>query len=137
MNPLLGIVSLRNNQFKGPIEFRNTSSFSKLHILFLQQNKFKGHIPKSISKISNLKNLDLHDNNFTGSVPNLANLEYLDLSYNKLEGEIPGSLGDMLELMLSHNSFSSFGKSFELSDLTHIQSMDLSSNCFRGPLPSQ
>uniref|UniRef100_M4DWX8 Leucine-rich repeat-containing N-terminal plant-type domain-containing protein n=1 Tax=Brassica campestris TaxID=3711 RepID=M4DWX8_BRACM len=66
--------------------------------------------------------------NFTGSVPNLANLEYLDLSYNKLEGEIPGSLGDMLELMLSHNSFSSFGKSFELSDLTHIQSMDLSSN---------
>ncbi|CAN6900618.1 unnamed protein product [Brassica oleracea] len=100
MNPLLGIVSLRKNQFKGPIEFWNTSSFSKLHILFLQQNKFNGHIPKSISSFSNLKNLDLHDNNFTGSVPKLANLMYLDLSYNKLEGEIPGSLGDMLDLML-------------------------------------
>ncbi|XP_018448995.2 receptor-like protein 30 [Raphanus sativus] len=136
MNPLLGIVSLRKNQFKGPIEFRNASSFSKLLILFLQQNKFNGPIPKSISKFSNLKNLDLHDNSFTGSVPNLPNLEFLDLSYNKLEGEIPGPLGDMLELMLAHNSFSSFGKAFELSDLTHIQSMDLSSNSLRGPLPS-
>ncbi|CAN7031515.1 unnamed protein product [Brassica rapa subsp. trilocularis] len=133
MNPLLGIVSLRNNQFKGPIEFRNTSSFSKLHILFLQQNKFNGHIPKSISKISNLKNLDLHDNNFTGSVPNLANLEYLDLSYNKLEGEIPGSLGDMLELMLSHNSFSSFGNQWILVQIVFEDHYLV--NSFGGSIP--
>ncbi|KAL0854919.1 hypothetical protein Bca101_060071 [Brassica carinata] len=135
MNPLLRTASLRKNQFEGQVEFRNTSSFSKLHILFLQQNKFDGPIPKSISKFSNLKNLDLHDNNFTGSVPNLANLEYLDLSYNKLEGEVSDSLGSVSELTLSHNFFSSFGKSFEVFDLTNIQTLDLSSNSFRGPLP--
>ncbi|CAN6899269.1 unnamed protein product, partial [Brassica oleracea] len=140
MNPLLGIVSLRKNQFKGPIEFWNTCSFSKLHILFLQQNKFNGHIPKSISNFSNLKNLDLHDNNFTGSVPKLANLMYLDLSYNKLEGEIPGSLGDMLELMLSHNSFSSFGNQWILIQIVYedhylVGFANLSNNSFGGSIP--
>ncbi|KAF2610732.1 hypothetical protein F2Q70_00013101 [Brassica cretica] len=37
--------------------------------------------------------------------------------------------------MLSHNSFSRFGKSLEVSDVTHIQTLDLSSNSFQGPLP--
>ncbi|XP_006414117.2 receptor like protein 30 [Eutrema salsugineum] len=162
MNPSLTWVVLTRNQFKGPIEFSNTSSSSKLQGLYLSHNKFDGPIPKSISKFSNLEHLFLGSNSFTGSVPTflskLVNLEILDLSHNnlvgpiprsnivklksldlsnnKLEGEIPGWLAGLSASMLSGNSFKSFAKSFEVSDLTQIILLDLSSNSFRGPLPS-
>ncbi|ESQ55572.1 hypothetical protein EUTSA_v10024467mg [Eutrema salsugineum] len=139
MIPSLTWVTLSGNQFKGPIEFSNTSSSSKLQSLYLSQNKFYGPIPKSISKFPNLESLYLSGNNFTGSIstfiPKLVNM-FLDLSDNKLEGEIPGWLAGVSTLMLSRNSFNSFAKSFEVSDLSYIEWLGLSSNSFRGPLPS-
>lgn len=71
-----------------------------------------------------------------GPKSNLVKLEYLDFSNNKLKGEIPGWLRSVQWLILSHNSFSSFGKSWEVSDLTQIQMLELGSNSFRGPLPN-
>ncbi|ESQ55571.1 hypothetical protein EUTSA_v10024443mg [Eutrema salsugineum] len=135
MIPSLTWVDLGRNQFKGPIEFSNSSSSSSnLQYLYLHQNKFDGPIPKSISKFPNLKFLYLNGNNLVGPIPslNLIKLEFLDLSDNKLEGDIPGWLSNVSELILSRNSFTSFGKSFEISKLTQFKALDISSNSFRG-----
>ncbi|KAG2260983.1 hypothetical protein Bca52824_068062 [Brassica carinata] len=140
MFSLLRRVDLGRNQFKGPIVFKNVSSSPKFWVLTLDQNKFDGPIPKSLSKFENLVELDLSHNNFSGSFPKSSDFDYLTpetlcLSNNNLEGEIPSWFGGVLTLLVSHNSFSSFGK-LDYGYLDgDIQTMDFSSNSFQGPLP--
>lgn len=140
--PSLSSVNLEGNRFKGPIEFKNISSLSsQLGTLYLAQNKFDGPIPKSISSFHNLHILDVSHNSLSGPVPtpifsNSDNLKRLYLSNNKLEGEIPSWFGGVLMLLVSDNSFTSFGKSLDLFDLDLLtQTLDFSSNSFQGPLP--
>jgi hypothetical protein len=50
-----------------------------------------GDLPSEIGSLSNLTNLDLHDNGFTGVIPNLAqltNLQTLSLNGNAFSGSI-------------------------------------------------
>ncbi|CAA7042761.1 unnamed protein product [Microthlaspi erraticum] len=117
MIPSLRWVSLWGNNLKGPIEFKNTSSSSKLQTLSLYQNNFEGSIPKSISKFSNLERLLLSDNYFTGpilrSISNMVKLVTLDLSHNNFIGPIP------------------------ISNLVNLLSLDLSGNKLEGEIPVQ
>jgi len=63
----------------------------------LDSNHFTGHIPGSLSKLSNLTVLKLSLNQLTGKIPielsSISGLEYLNMSSNNLEGEIPHMLG--------------------------------------------
>ncbi|XP_002883392.2 receptor like protein 30 [Arabidopsis lyrata subsp. lyrata] len=108
------------NQFEGPIDFGNTSSSSKLEVLYLRHNNFRGQVPSSLTK--------------------LVNLYDLDLSYNKLEGQVPhciwtSSSSKLEYVKLSHNSFNSFGKSLQVIDGGTLTQLDLASNSLQGPIP--
>ncbi|CAA7012862.1 unnamed protein product [Microthlaspi erraticum] len=135
-------IELNQNKFKGPIDFGNMSTSSTVRVLTLGYNDLDGPIPESISKLGNLEVLDLSHNNFGGRVPRstskLAHLVTLDLSYNKLEGQVPHWLwrsSVFSVLLLSHNSFSSFGKSVEVDDATWLNELGLGSNSLQGPFP--
>ncbi|XP_010429373.1 PREDICTED: receptor like protein 30-like [Camelina sativa] len=114
--PSLTIVNLAQNHFKGPIDFEKTSSSSSLGVLNIADNKFDGQIPESISKFHKLGELDV--------------------SNNKLEGNVPGCLLSLASLKLSHNSFTSVGKSSsQVSEQAEMRELRLDSNSFRGPFP--
>ncbi|OWM82672.1 polygalacturonase inhibitor-like [Punica granatum] len=67
-----------------------------------KQANLTGPIPYAITKLKNLKYLDLTWNNLTGPVPSflskLQNLVYLHLSFNNLSGSIPSSLSTLRPL---------------------------------------
>ncbi|XP_023639559.1 receptor like protein 30-like [Capsella rubella] len=114
--PSLQWADLARNQFEGTIDFGNILSSSNLGVLDLSDNKFDGQIPESISKF--------------------LKLAELDLSNNKLEGKVPGCLLRLESLKLSHNSFSSFGKSSQvMMDQAQMRELRLDSNSFHGPFP--
>ncbi|EOA37434.1 hypothetical protein CARUB_v10011409mg, partial [Capsella rubella] len=65
------------------------------------------------------------------------NLQQLDLSNNKMKGHVPDWLWRLPKLeyvFLSNNSLSGFNGSLELSPESQINTVDLRSNAFQGPL---
>lgn len=71
-----------------------------LEVLDVSGNKLTGALPAEVRKLSNLRSLDLSDNQFTGvpaEVGQLSKLEYLDLSNNPITG-LPYELGNLKNL---------------------------------------
>ncbi|KAK9052852.1 hypothetical protein SSX86_029482 [Deinandra increscens subsp. villosa] len=72
---------------------------------------FSGILSSTITKLKFLSNLDLHDNNISGELPDLSslvNLQNLNLTRNKLSGSIPTSWAKLsnlkyLDLSGNHN----------------------------------
>ncbi|KAK3022140.1 hypothetical protein RJ639_045279 [Escallonia herrerae] len=110
-------ISIVNNSFSGPIpEFHRMGAlksiflsgnrfsdeipsgfFTKMESLkkvWLSHNRFRGEIPSSLTQLSNLMELHLEDNQFSGVIPRLEQrtLYQFDVSNNNLRGEIPSSL---------------------------------------------
>ncbi|GJT87200.1 leucine-rich repeat-containing protein [Tanacetum coccineum] len=124
----------------------NTSSSLKL--LNLAQTQLQGKLPHYIFNLHSLETLDLSGNTLPGDIPsvNLTHLTYMRLSYNSLNGTLPSWLftSPSLEyLNLRNNMFSgnvpfeSFALPSLISvNLTHLTSLDLSSNKLNGTLPS-
>ncbi|KAK1364272.1 putative leucine-rich repeat domain, L domain-containing protein [Heracleum sosnowskyi] len=84
----------------------------------LSTNELTGEFPLSITRLLDLKGLNLSENRFHGKVlqeiGQLKVLECLDLSTNKFSGEIPQSM----------------------SGLNFLAYLDLSNNNFSGRIPS-
>ncbi|CAM6007975.1 unnamed protein product [Sphagnum balticum] len=90
-----------------------------LQILTITGNPgLTGSLPSEIGSLTNLTVLDLHDNNFTGVIPNLARLANLRI------------------LFLNGNAFSgSIKHVFQGLNAPYLMSMDLSSNQLTGCIP--
>ncbi|KZV34881.1 hypothetical protein F511_00783 [Dorcoceras hygrometricum] len=84
------------------------SSMSQLSQVWLHSNSFSGGIP-DLSKCVNLFDLQLRDNRFTGTVPvslmNLPNLVNITLQNNKLQGPYPQFSGKVHLEVGTTNSF--------------------------------
>lgn len=92
--------------------------------LLLPSRGLAGSISSSLANLTALSHLNLSHNRLAGNLPTqffslLNHLQILDLSYNHLSGELPNSDGN--------NSSSSN---------SNLEELDLSSNLFRGTLPS-
>eukprot|EP00253_Pinus_taeda_P033509 PITA_33509 len=139
------ILSLRGNQLSGGIP-PSLLNCTELRDLRLSENRLTGEIPLEIgTKLSNLEILLLWGNELNGTIPkslgNCSQLLSLQLSENFLMGGIPLEFGKLrllqkLDLhdnhLYSEESISIFGA---LSNCTNLQSLDLSTNDFKGDLP--
>ncbi|KAK2633230.1 hypothetical protein EUGRSUZ_L00178, partial [Eucalyptus grandis] len=116
---------------------------TKLEVLSISVNAFRGLIPDCISNLSTtLSQFWLADNHISGTLPygirNLINLEVLQMLGNNISGTIPFEIGNLKKLKLldlSQNKLS--GKIPEsFTNLRMLIQLDLHSNNFRGSIPS-
>ncbi|XP_061999249.1 receptor-like protein EIX2 [Rosa rugosa] len=78
-------LDLSGNHLEGSVP--NLSKFSSLKKLYLQGNRLTGRLPESIGQMSNLEDILLGENSFTGEISEihfskLSELRWLNLSYN-------------------------------------------------------
>ncbi|KAK1435280.1 hypothetical protein QVD17_01041 [Tagetes erecta] len=136
----LTVLNIANNRisYTFSIKFWNLW-FSQLIDIDLSSNNFSGSIP-NVS--SSLFKLDLSHNNFYGQIFFLfqmtgGSLSFLDLSNNSFVGEIPDCLWHFKELQvldLGHNNF--FGRlPISIGNLINLQVLRLDNNKFSGELP--
>ncbi|XP_023516789.1 probable inactive receptor kinase At5g10020 [Cucurbita pepo subsp. pepo] len=111
---LLRNLSLSNNQFTGSIV--KVGMFKSLEFLDLSQNRFRGSVPDLLIGLVNLVSLNLSSNQFDGAFPTgfskLEELKYVDVHGN-------GFSGDITRL---------------LSRMGSVEYVDLSSNRFTGSM---
>ncbi|EOA30037.1 hypothetical protein CARUB_v10013140mg [Capsella rubella] len=119
-----------------PYEFGNL----KLEVLSVTSNSFFGQVPPTISNLTQLTELYLPTNDFTGSLPllqNLTKLSYLRLSNNHFSGTIPSSLLTMPFLSYIHLGRNNLRGSIEVpnsSSLSRLESLYLGENHFEGKI---
>ncbi|ESR41520.1 hypothetical protein CICLE_v10013815mg, partial [Citrus x clementina] len=98
----LQVLSLGGNQFRGALPHSIANLSSQLQILVLGTNQLYGSIPSGIGNLVNLYSLQIEENQFTGLIPKemgkLLNLQGLDFGGNHFLGEIPFTLGNLSSL---------------------------------------
>ncbi|KAK2633225.1 hypothetical protein EUGRSUZ_L00172, partial [Eucalyptus grandis] len=114
----LKILDIAKNAFRGLIPNCISNLSTTLSAFGLAHNHISGTLPSGIGNLINLEVLQMLDNNISGNIPseirNLNKLNLLDLGQNKLSGQIPESFGNLRMLILLY----------------------LNSNNFRGTIPS-
>ncbi|GLT33882.1 hypothetical protein SLA2020_084370 [Shorea laevis] len=99
----LSILDLGFNQFKGhwPTSIVNLSS--RLGFLSILMNQISGRLPDGIGNLIGLTSLNLKQNFLTGEIPNsigrLERLNELWSSDNQLSGTIPSPIGNLTQLL--------------------------------------
>jgi len=159
--PQLQILVLKSNKLQGFVKGPTANnSFSKLRILDISDNNFRGPLPtgyfNSLEAMmaSDQNMIYMGATNYTGYVYSIemtwkgveieftkirSTIRVLDLSNNNFTGEIPkviGMLKALQQLNLSHNSLTGHIQS-SLENLTNLESLDLSSNLLTGRIPTQ
>ncbi|XP_022776596.1 inactive leucine-rich repeat receptor-like serine/threonine-protein kinase At1g60630 [Durio zibethinus] len=81
---------LNDNKFTGEFP-ESISGLHRLKIIVLSGNQLSGHIPPSLPKLKHLYTLYLQDNNLKGTIPplNQTSLRFFNVSNNQLYGQIP------------------------------------------------
>ncbi|MED6199132.1 hypothetical protein PIB30_073091 [Stylosanthes scabra] len=131
-------LDLRDNKLKGSV-MKSLASICTLHSLYLSHNNFTEDLASVLHNLSagcvrdSLKELDLSDNQITGSLPDLSifpSLKQLDLSQNRLSGKIP----EDVTLPPQLESFSTSGNSLEgaipnsFGSICTLRSLDFTGN---------
>jgi hypothetical protein len=112
------------------------SKLSNLHELAMKDNNLKGTIPDWIGEFTNLQLLDLDANQLTGVIPSwiglLAGLDHLLLNRNKLTGTLPSQLGNLKGLNVLLLDGNSFGGNADVV-CTKFKPTFFISDCYPGP----
>ncbi|CAI9088695.1 OLC1v1023100C1 [Oldenlandia corymbosa var. corymbosa] len=115
-------------------------NLAQLAVLDLSHNDLYGEFPPNVSNLQLLETLDLSHNMLSGAVlgslAKLTSIKALNLSSNSFDGDLSG-LGEfpnLVELVISNNSFSGGLDSRLCKVSNNIQFLDLSMNNFTGSL---
>jgi len=129
---------LPSNQLKGSLPSMAMGYFLDLIDLNLFGNAVTGVLPESMRELRALETVVLHNNDFSGPMPDWLpeawqNLKTLNLSHNRFTGGIPPDFGSMLggtlqTLALEKNLFS--GTLGPLKGLTSLKNLYLGDNRF-------
>ncbi|KAK4754443.1 hypothetical protein SAY87_002547 [Trapa incisa] len=83
-------------------QYNSTSNTWVIDGLGLGNQGLRGFLPKDISKLQHLQNINLSENSIRGPIPaslgSVTPLQILDLSFNFFNGSIPESLGQLTSL---------------------------------------
>ncbi|KAL4555329.1 hypothetical protein LXL04_037946 [Taraxacum kok-saghyz] len=141
--PKLKILDVSSNaNLIGSLPKFHNSSLNHLIFLRLSGCSLSGHIPGSLSNLTQLTTLGLADNKFTGFVPSLVRLlklNVLELTGNKFKnGRFPNWLGKLTELnklrvydMNIEDNISPF-----VANLTKLSVLGMGQNFITGHIPS-
>nr|GEY77597.1 hypothetical protein [Tanacetum cinerariifolium] len=100
-----------------------------------------GEFSPSLLNLSYLNHLDLYNNFFHGTIPNvigsMTQLTYLDLGWNQFTGNIPRFIGNLTQLTYLNLGSNQFTGTIPMSIgfLTKLTFLDLSQNSFSGTIP--
>ncbi|PHT27630.1 hypothetical protein CQW23_32760 [Capsicum baccatum] len=103
----LYLLRLSNNKLKGEIfpvsgQFDMFANSSDLKALNLGDNNFNGSIPKWLGSSLEITTLLLKGNHLQGTIPtelcHASKLRIMDLSHNNLSGPIPHCIGNIMQL---------------------------------------
>ncbi|CAI8608355.1 unnamed protein product [Vicia faba] len=149
-----------SNYFSGPIP-EEIGYLDQLEYLILAYNNFSGSIPSnflnissltnlqiehnslsaSIFNFSNLVQLDLSENAFSGTFPNIAfanlrYLKYLELSSNHILSNLPKSIGNMTSVTFMVDFCGIDGNiPLEIGNMSNLISLSMVGNNINGPIP--
>uniref|UniRef100_A0A7N0U1Q8 Protein kinase domain-containing protein n=1 Tax=Kalanchoe fedtschenkoi TaxID=63787 RepID=A0A7N0U1Q8_KALFE len=118
-----------------------TCKDGKVVALSIPKKKLYGFLPSSLASLSQLRHVNLRNNNLHGGLPvalfEIQGLQSLVLYGNSLSGPVPleiGKVRNLQNLDLSQNLFNgSMPKT--LLQCRRLKILDLSQNNFTGPLP--
>jgi len=110
-------------------------------VLDVSNRELHYNLPTQIGLLTNLQDLHLNNNYFTGDIPleytTLTNLQYLDMGGNCLNGTIPteiGLLSNLTYLNLAFNKFTGILPT-QIGQLVYLTNIDISQNNFTGAVP--
>lgn len=142
------LFELSNNSFTGrvPPIFRRMENLSKVLIgnnKLVAEEQDDWEFVKSLKNCSVLDELDLSNNNFSGSLSNsiLSNLPpsltWLRLRGNQIKGEIPSGIGDLVSLVTVNLENNRFSGSIPTSTgkLRNLTAFSVTSNNLSGVIP--
>merc|ERR1711957_749840 len=113
------------------------ANITNLKQLKLGMNSFTGSIPAGFSNFTKLQNLLLRDNLLTGPLPDFSNGKYLDLMSNQISGTLPASLfaiPGLKYLYLSNNKISG-NIPINYGNSTSLRDLYLNDNNLSGSIP--
>ncbi|CAN6834323.1 unnamed protein product, partial [Brassica oleracea] len=140
--PFLSNLILIGNDLTGSIEFDNSTTPSMLEYLYLGHNHFEGNIIEPISKLINLKELDLSflNTSYPVDLRHFSSLKYLsvlDFSGNRIS---PASLDTNLDIPTNLEFLYLQGCGINefpniLKNLDKLETIALSNNRIKGKIP--
>ncbi|KAB2091436.1 hypothetical protein ES319_A03G190700v1 [Gossypium barbadense] len=158
--PSIKYLDLSKNYFSSFISMQFCTSSSHIQYLDLARNFFgegsiylenctslqyvflNGNVTDGIGNLSNLVELNISLNDFSGSLPDvfgrLRKLESFSASSNRLTGLLPASLVNSVPLLRIdlHNNSLDGPIRINCSAMAQVTSLHLGSNNFQGPVPA-
>ena len=127
-------LDLSQNRLSGTLpDFNGLSNLIEIR---LNQNGFTGSVPTAARLPSTLTHLEFVDNALSGAIPDLSrlgSLVQLDLTGNRLTGGIPALPASLVALRLTDNDLN--GAIGDLRGMTALRHLHLNDNGFSGAVP--
>lgn len=141
-NCQLFTLQLSSNALTGPLP-TTVGLLTKLRVLSIERNTISGYLPSEIGNLGkNLRVISAAGNNISGNIPSdvarLTELRTFDLEMNKLSGRIPdlSQLSNLNILLLSSNSLTGPIPTYSLSGLVELETFLARGNELSGPIPT-
>ncbi|KAJ3096274.1 hypothetical protein HDU97_006057 [Phlyctochytrium planicorne] len=133
-NGTITSININYRRFRSPLP-ANLGDLTNLKNLTLSQNGFTGSIPEDWVRLAKLENLkDLSMNLFSGPIPiewsNLSNMKHLNLGRNIIGGSLTPWLGDLTKLSTLISGNYLTGRVPAWMSADQIKS-DIRQNCFK------
>jgi Leucine-rich repeat (LRR) protein len=135
-------IHLRDEAYKGLSGLQGSlssdlSMCTSLEVIDLNSNNLKGDFP-SLTKLANLKTVDVHYNRFSGALPHIAAhaMNYISFAGNEFVGTIPSSwasLKTVTILGLANNRLE--GSADIIASFPKLLVVFLRNNSFTGKIP--
>ncbi|XP_021718638.1 receptor-like protein kinase HAIKU2 [Chenopodium quinoa] len=137
-------IELSKQRLSGTLPFNAICSLSSLQKLAFGFNSLFGTISSDIRNCTELRYLDLGNNQFSGSFPNISSLhrlEYLYLNLSGFSGKFPwnclSNMTGLIHLSLGDNPFdeSTFPK--QVTELKNLNLLYLTNSSISGSIPPE